>query len=158
MTDTLKDLGITLNQPLYVYQKPMFDITVSTVLIIDNGIVLIKENDIYKFPGGMVKAHQETIQFACVRYIKEQTGIMLKKDALIPVDFRSDPARSKEGNVVDIGFFCIVEGILSSHSLPLNITWKEMDFESRKTAENIRFYMDHEILLERAVEVMTLMK
>jgi ADP-ribose pyrophosphatase YjhB (NUDIX family) len=135
----------------------MFSLTVSIVLIIDNGALLVKEGDIYKFPGGIVKAGQETIQFACVRYIKEQTGITLKKDSLIPVDFRSDPSRCKEGNIVDMGFVSILEKHLDITQIG-NAKWKEIDFEHRKMIEKIDFYMDHDILLDRAIEVTTLMK
>lgn len=144
--------SISINQPLYVYQCPMFMLTVSTVLIIDNGVILIKDGDAYKFPGGMVKAGQETIQFAAVRYVKEHTGIMLQKDALIPVDFRSAPERSREGNVVDIGFVCMIE-----HREYKGI-WKEVDFEEKKLITDEKFYMDHNILLERAIEVAWMVK
>jgi ADP-ribose pyrophosphatase YjhB (NUDIX family) len=149
--------NIAPNQPLYLYQQPMFALTVSTVLIVDNGVMLIKDGDVYGFPGGLVRAGQETIQFAAVRYIKEQVGITLKKDALIPVDFRSDPSRSKEGNVVDMGFVCMVEQHFNTE-LTNNAKWKEVDFEKRKMVESIKFFMDHELLLDRAIEVMTLMK
>ena len=149
--------NIAPNQPLYLYQQPMFSLTVSTVLIVDNGVLLIEDNGIYKFLGGIVRAGLETIQFACVRYIKEQTGITLKKNTLIPVDFRSDPSRSKEGNVVDIGFVSILEGH-NSDNVRDGVLWKEVDFENRKLVENIRFYMDHEILLDRAIEITTIIK
>ena len=147
--------NISPNQPLYLYQQPMFSLTVATVLIVDNGVLLVENNGIYRFPGGIVKAGLETIQFACVRYIKEQTGITLKKDTLMPVDFRSDPSRSKEGNVVDIGFVCVLEGH-NSDNIRDGVLWKEVDFEHRKLVEKLDFYMDHEILLDRAIEIMTL--
>ncbi len=153
--------NIAPNQPLYLYQQPMFELTVSVVVIVDNGVMLVKDNSIYKFPGGIVRAGLETIQFAAVRYIKEQIGATLKKDALVPVDFRSDPSRSKEGNVVDIGFFCIYDVPFPNENTPVrpsNAEWKEVDFEGRKTIEKLQFYMDHELLLDRAIEIMTLMK
>lgn len=155
--------NIAPSQPLYLYQQPMFALTVSTVLIVDNGVILIeidnetKGKDIIGFPGGMVRAGLETIQFAAIRYLKEQTKITLKKDALIPVDFRSDPSRSKEGNIVDIGFVCMLENY-NINELAFPVKWKEVDFENRKTVEKIHFFMDHELLLDRAIEVMTLMK
>lgn len=150
--------NIAPNQPLYLYQQPMFALTVSTVLIVDNGVLLIEDNGIYKFPGGLVKANQETIQFAAVRYVKETTGITLKKDALIPVDFRSDPSRSKEGNIVDIGFVCMLEKNRNIDSTSKDAEWKEIDFEKRKTINKLDFYMDHDILLDRAIEVMMITK
>ena len=160
MTTTLNDLGISLNQPLYLYQQPMFSITVSVVLIVENGVCLLKENDTYKFPGGNVKASQETIQFAAVRYVKEQVGIMLKKDALIPVDFRSDPERTKEKNVVDIGFVCIPHDILPETVMANKpgIKWEAVDFENKCLIHPSKFCMDHEVLLERAIEIAGMIK
>jgi len=147
--------NVSPNQPLYLYQQPMFSLTVSTVLIVENGVMLIEDNGIYRFPGGVVKAGLETIQFASVRYIKEQVGVTLKKDTLMPVDFRSDPSRSKEGNIVDIGFVCILDQTPDTKD---NVKWIAVDFENRKTIEDIDLYMDHEILLDRALEIATIMK
>ena len=146
---------MSLNQPFYMYQQPMFAITVSMVLVVDNGVLVLKEDDKYKFPGGMVKAGIETVQFAAVRMVKEYVGIALKKETLIPVDFRSDPERSKEGNVVDIGFLCIME---KNSNTKNDIQWIEVDFEKRQAVDKIKFYSDHEILLERAIEIIAMMK
>lgn len=150
--------NIAPNKPLYLYQQPMFSLTVSTVVIVDTGVMTIEENGIHRFPGGVIKAGLETVQFAAVRYVKEQLGIRLKKESLIPVDFRSDPSRSEEGNMVDIGFVCAYD--LEEHKIPKlnNATWKSVNFETRKTEDSIKFYMDHEILLDRALELIVLMK
>lgn len=159
MTTELSNLGISLNQPLYLYQQPMFSLTASIVLIIENGVLLIKKDDQYRFPGGNVKAGQESIQFAVVRYVKEQTGIMLKKDALIPVDFRSDPDRTKEKNVVDIGFACMPDILYNSPNMPNGVQWVEIDFERKcLMKKKLAFFMDHGILLERAVEIAVMMR
>ena len=148
--------NIAPNQPLYLYQQPMFSLTVSIVLIIENGVLLIKDKNIYRFPGGIVKAGQESIQFAAVKYVKEQTGIMLKKDSLIPVDFRSEPERTLEKNVVDIGFVCL----MNDHSPELleKAEWKEVNFEDKCLINKLPLYIDHETLLERALTVALLMK
>lgn len=152
---TLNDFGISLSQPLYLYQKPMFDITVSVVVIVENGVLLVKDSDLYRFPSGYVMSSKESIQFAAVRYVKEQTGILIKKDQLIPVDFRSDPDRSKEKNIVDVGFFYMPSNV-SPESLSTNnlkVKWEEVDFESKCLVKNLKFYMDHELLLERAISL-----
>ena len=146
------------NQPFYLYQQPMFALTVSTVLIVENGVLLVKENGLYKFPSGMVKAGQETLQFAALRYVKEQTGITLKKDVFIPVDFRSEPERSPEKNVVDVGFVSIVNGVSPEKYDNTEVRWEEVDFEKRCLIDKIPFYMDHEILLDRAIEIILMMK
>lgn len=151
---------ISPNQPLYLYQQPMFSITVAAVLIIDNGVCVVKDekNGLFKFPGGIVRAGTETIQFAVVKYVKEQTGLILKKDSIIPVDFRSDPERSKEKNVVDIGFLCIPNGITPDSLNKLSL-WKEVDFENKCIVDkSIKWYMDHQILLERAIDIMMVYK
>ena len=157
MTLDLKDLAP--NQTVYLYQQPMFSITVSAVLIVENGTFLLEDNGTYKFPGGVVKAGQETIQFAAVRYIKEQVGITLQKEAFMPVDFRSDPERSKERNVVDIGFVCMPHHVdIDSVCSRKNVKWAIINFENNKLEKSLKFFMDHELLLTRAIDVIHLMK
>jgi len=145
------------NKPFYLYQQPMFMLTVSVVLIDENGVIVIDGGDKISFPGGIVKASQETIQFSAVRQVKEQTGIVLRKDALIPVDFRSDPERSDDGNVVDIGMVSVLE---TSPIRTKNSKWLEVDFENRELVcePDIPFYMDHGILLQRAIDVALMMR
>ncbi len=154
------NLSIELNKPMYLYQCPMFAITVSTVLLIDNGVLMIQKDDTLCFPFSMVRAGQETIQFASLRTVKEQTGVKLMKDALIPVDFRSDPSRSKEGNLVDIGFICLPNNLDPDKVVAEkdNLIWKEVDFENKKMIHASKLYMDHDVLLERALEIACMIK
>ena len=151
-----ESIGIAVNQPLYLYQDPMFMLTVSTVVATDNGVYVVKMGDgTYGFPGGKVKAGQETIQFACVRTVKEQIGIALTKESLMPIDFRSDPERSKEKNVVDIGMLVILE----NEPFHANSSRMEIDFENKTIADgNVKFYMDHDVLLKRAIDVILMMR
>jgi len=153
MNKTLQDYGIAENQPLYIYQSPMFMVTVSTVLIVENGVVMVEKDDEFRFPGGRIKAGQETIQFAAIRHVKEQTGIALTKEILIPADFRSSPERSREGNIIDIGFVCTFD-----HPLPENHKWMEVDFENRCLVKEMPLYMDHDILLQRAIDIVVMMR
>jgi len=151
--------NIAPNQPLYLYQTPMFMVTVSTVLIVENGVILIEGDKEYKFPHGIVRAGQESVQFAAVRHVKEQTGIRLTKESLMPVDYRSDPCRSEEGNILDIDFMAILG--IDADSLILNKgnKWMEVDFEEKVLCKNdIEAFMDHEILLERALEIAYMIK
>ena len=148
-----------LNQPYYMYKCPMFLLTASTVLIVENSVIMVEDNGLYKFPGGIVKAGQETIQFAAVRYVKEQTGIALKKDALIPVDFRSSPERSKEGNLVDIGMVCMIDAVHNSLNTIKGAQRIEIDFENKCLMnDKISFYMDHNVLLKRAMEIVLMIR
>jgi len=149
---------INSSQPCYLYKDPMFMVTVSVVIIVETGIVVIPFNtETYKFPGGKIRAGQETIPFAAVRYIKEQTGIRLKKEDLIPVDFRSDPERSNGRNIIDIGMVCIPD---LPHDFLLNDCAKliTVDFDTKNLVEEHSFYMDDKILLERAIDIILLMK
>ena len=156
MTKSLEELGVAKNQPLYVYQQPMFDLTVSVVLIEDNGVIVIETGRGYHFPGGRVKASMETIQFSAVRQIKEQTGIVLRKDALIPVDFRSSPERSPEGNVVDIGMVCVLNDSFKGFD---NARWLEVDFENQCFVDDsYKLDMDYDVLLQRALDVALMMR
>jgi len=152
----LKDDYNFNSTPMYVYQRSMFLLTVSVVVVIENGVLLISDSDgEHRFPGGIVRAGLETIQFAAVRYVKEQTGILLKKGDLMPVDFRSDPDRSIGGNLVDIGFVCFPN--VSSESFK-DAEWKEVDFENRCLTKKTKFYMDHDVLLDRAIEFSGIVK
>ena len=88
---------------------------------------------------------------------------MLKKALLIPVDFRSSPERSKEGNEVDLGFVCILENVQPNCNLSGNARWIEVDFEEKqllKNGQNINFslYMDHGTLLQRAIDMSLMIK
>lgn len=144
------------SSPMYVYQRPMCLLTVSVVIIIENGVLLMADSDgVHRFPGGIVRAGLETIQFAAVRYVKEQTGLLLKKGDLMPIDFRSDPDRSIGGNIIDIGFLCFKDGALEPSC---NAKWKEVDFENGCMTKKINFYMDHDVLLERAIEFSGIVK
>lgn len=151
---------ITLNQPLYLYKSPMFAITVSAVLIVENGVIVVKKDNIISFPMGFVKAGQESLQFSMVRNIKEQTGLMVSKNSLMPVDFRSDPERSKEHNIIDLGFMAILdktpEEILKNSSD--GVKWLPVDMELNCLEEPKKLYMDHDVLLKRAMEIIMIMK
>ena len=156
MSEILDGLKVSANQPLYLYQQPMFDLTVSVVLIEDNGVIVVETGKSNHFPGGKVRASKETIQFSAVRQIKEQTGIVLKKDALIPVDFRSSPERSPEGNVVDIGMVCILNEPFKGFD---NARWLEVDFENQCFADDsYKLDIDHDVLLRRALDVALMMR
>jgi ADP-ribose pyrophosphatase YjhB (NUDIX family) len=143
-------------KPRYLYDQPMFMITVHTVIIEDNGVLLTKCHDRYDFPGGMVRASQESIVFAALRHIKEQTGILFRKDELIPVDFRSSPDRSAHGNVIDLGFVVVAEKDIES-----NKAYRvPVDFENKKILLENREYIsaENKVLFERALDVILMLK
>jgi len=149
--------------PRYTYDHPMFMITTSIVVIEDNGIWLVPDNehnfsdtDAYKFPSGMVKAGQESIQFAAVRHIKEQLGVVVKKDSLIPVDFRSEPERFEPSNIVDIGFITILEDSKNKKG-----KWFEVDFQAKEILfdkQGLLVFQDSITFFQRAIDVILMMK
>ena len=149
--------------PKYAYDNPMFMITVSVVVIDENGVKLVldpiagfKDKDVYKFPSGTVKAGQESIQFAAVRHVKEQLGVIIKKDSLIPVDFRSEPERSESGNIVDIGFVTLLGNSKSEKG-----KWFEVDFEEKEILFNEQGFLYHQesiTFFKRALDVILMMK
>lgn len=154
----INEIGIKPNQPLYVYQKPMFMLTVSTVMIIENGVIILEKEGTcgYEFPNTTVRAGKETIQFAAIRNIKNNIGLVLPKDSLIPVDFRSSPERSVEGNVVDIGMVCMPEAISVEDCKG---KWVEVDFEQKEILnKSIDLLEDHDILLDRAIDISIMIK
>jgi ADP-ribose pyrophosphatase YjhB (NUDIX family) len=145
-----------LNAPLYLYQMPMFMLTVSTVVIVENGVVLIKKEHGFEFPMTIVQAGKETVQFAAIRSIKENLGITVSKNILIPVDFRSNPERSKEGNVVDIGMFCMLESLKVEDCKGI---WTEVDFEQNKIIDkSINLLNDHVVLLNRTIDIVSMVR
>ena len=156
---TIDISSVATNQPMYLYQEPMFKLTVSVVMIVEDGVVVLVNNDgICQFPGGSVRPGVETIQFSAVRHFKEQTKILMQKDLLLPVDFRSSPERSAEGNVVDIGMLAVPENVSVDNIKVEGLKWLKVDFSKRKLFVDHTMYMDHDVLLERAIDLFLMMK
>ncbi len=60
----------------------------------------------YAFPGGFV-GEEETVEEACHRELKEETGVEV--DRLKEIGVFSDPQRDPRGRIVSIPFFGLVE-------------------------------------------------
>ena len=159
--------------PIYAYTEPMFRVTVSVVVFVENRVAMVKvtvNRFIYNFPTTIVKAGGETIQFAAVRRVKEDTGIVLLKEALIPVDFRNTPKEYIESmNAIDIGMTCMVDGMTleeAQEKIPegSNLSWYEVDFENKtinigdKDLIARQYYMDHKKLLDRAIDIVLMVR
>jgi ADP-ribose pyrophosphatase YjhB (NUDIX family) len=158
---------------MYAYTEPMFRITVSVVVFVENRVAMVKgtvNRYIYRFPTTTVKAGGETIQFAAVRRIKEDTGIVLLKEALIPVDFRTTPKEYVESmNAVDIGMTCLIDSLTldeAKEKIPegSNLNWYEVDFENKvvnigdKDLITKQYYMDHKLLFDRAIDIVLMVR
>lgn len=153
MNDSINN--IELAQPVYLYKTPMFMLTVSTVLIFENGVILIKNGDQYVFPNTIIKAGQETATFAAIRSVKEQTGIVLKRNSLLPVDVRSEPERTPTKNIVDLGMVSVLEEELEDK----NGKWFEIDFENKCMRNHkIQLWGDYNVLLSRAIDIIWILK
>lgn len=161
-------------QLTYSYTEPMFRVTVSIVLFVEDRVAMLNSSinkHIYGFPTTVVKAGGETIQFAAVRKVKEATGIVLHKEALIPVDFRNIPKEYIDSmNVIDIGMTCLLdkftlEDVTSKIPEKSSTRWLEVDFENKQIIleennplMNKQYYMDHKVLFERAIDVALMVK
>lgn len=99
------------------YRNPA--LTVDTVIIKDNKIVLVKRlNDPYKnhwaLPGGFVE-YGEKVESAAIREAKEETGLDIELDKLVGV--YSDANRDPRGHTVTVVYTAhIVGGKLQSDS------------------------------------------
>ncbi|OGJ63302.1 hypothetical protein A3A67_00650 [Candidatus Peribacteria bacterium RIFCSPLOWO2_01_FULL_51_18] len=87
-----------------IYKSPK--LTADCVIFKDGGLVLIKR-DKYPFegscalPGGFVE-YGETVEQACTREVKEETGLDISELELIGV--YSEPDRDPRGHTVTVAF------------------------------------------------------
>lgn len=82
------------------------------VVVNDDGIVLIRRKyppfqGSWALPGGGVDIG-ETCEDACVREVKEETGLEVRVKGLVGV--YSDPARDPRGHTVSVAYLCEVVG------------------------------------------------
>ncbi|HYA60913.1 MAG TPA: NUDIX hydrolase [Candidatus Acidoferrum sp.] len=100
-----------------IYKNPV--LTVDGVIIKNHSIVLVKRSKPpfegqYALPGGFVE-YGETVEFALIREIMEETGLKVKIKNLIGV--YSDPDRDPRGHIISLAFRAqIIGGELSSGS------------------------------------------
>lgn len=156
--------------PVYSYSEPMFRVTASVAVFVENRVAMIGFEGKYGLPMAKVKAGGETIQFAAIRKVKEDTGIVLQKEAIIPVDFRNTPKEYIVSlNAIDIGMACMVDITLDAAKSKIpdnsNVNWYEVDFELKKVKigmdrylEDDEYYMDHDVFLKRAIDVVLMIR
>ncbi len=128
------------------YRNPA--LTVDTIIIEDNRIVLIKRSnnpyrDHWAIPGGFVE-YGEKVEDAAVREAKEETGLDIELTKLVGV--YSDPDRDPRGHTVTVAYTAkIVGGTLQSDS-----DAKDARFISPDELENIDLAFDHCVILKDA--------
>ena len=122
-------------------------ITTDCVLFDKKGVVFIRRKfEPYKgwfaLPGGFVEIG-ETVEQACVREIKEETGLDICINDLELVGVYSDSLRDPRGHTVSIAFQCVTDGNNlkagdDAFSVEFIDDWKELDiaFDHKKILED----------------------
>ena len=81
-------------------------LTVDCVVFHDNGVVLIRRGcepymGWYALPGGFVEIG-ESVEQACIREMKEETGVEINRSELSLIGVYSDPNRDPRGHTVSV--------------------------------------------------------
>lgn len=126
------------------YKNPA--LTVDTIIIEDNKVILIKRlnnpfKDHWAIPGGFVE-YGEKVEDAAVREAKEETGLDIELTKLVGV--YSDPDRDPRGHTVTVAFLSkIIGGTLKSDS-----DAKDAKFIDISELKNMKLAFDHNEILK----------
>lgn len=124
-----------------MFKTPL--LTVDCVILNDSSLVLIKRahepyKSWYALPGGFVDVG-ETLEEACCREVKEETGIQIFPSDLKLIGAYSDPKRDTRQHVVSIAFLSHVsnanlEAGDDALSVELVLDWddKNIAFDHKK--------------------------
>jgi len=163
LTYSTQYMGEQMNsKPSYLYEKPMFAVTVTPVVVIDMGVLVIEEDGKFRFPTGHVKAGQETVEFAVLRHIKRETGLTIRKNELQAVNISSEPERSEHKNEIDIGFYCSPKLDLERFLADIekeditkfsNVRWKAVNFETGEFEDEIKIDEESKSLLYDVIKI-----
>lgn len=83
-------------------------LTVDCVVFSDDGVVLIRRGfapfkGMYALPGGFVEIG-ESVELACAREMKEETGLEVDKNLLQLIGVYSEPDRDPRSHTVSVAF------------------------------------------------------
>lgn len=83
-------------------------LTVDCVVFSDDGVVLIRRGfapfkGMYALPGGFVEIG-ESVELACAREMKEETGLEVDKNVLQLIGVYSEPDRDPRSHTVSVAF------------------------------------------------------
>mgnify|MGYP001385344519 CR=1 FL=1 len=127
--------------------KQKFGLTVDAVIVKDKKVLLIKRRT-YPFqgtwviPGGYVH-FDETLEEACAREAKEETGLEVKIKGIIGAYSKLD--RDPRGRQVTVAYLCSASGTPRG-----NEESSELEFFSKKEIESLEIGFDHSEILECA--------
>ena len=118
------------------------------VILYAGGIVLIRRDrppfsGCYALPGGFVEIG-ETVEAACKREAKEETGLDIELAGLIGI--YSDPSRDPRGHVVSVAFLARGKGDLMAGS-----DAREAEVFSLKSLPDLAF--DHARIISDAISL-----
>lgn len=137
---------INLNKLIFMTEYKNPALTVDTIIINDNKVVLIKRlNNPYEnhwaIPGGFVE-YGEKVEDAAVREAKEETGLDIELTKLVGV--YSDPNRDPRGHTVTVAYTAkIIGGTLKSDSDAKDARFIEID-----ELKNLKLAFDHNKILK----------
>jgi len=117
-----------------MFKTPL--LTVDCVILNDSSLVLIKRahepyKNWYALPGGFVDVG-ETLEEACCREVKEETGVEILPSDLKLIGAYSNPKRDTRHHVVSIAFLSHTPGVNleagdDALSVELVSDWEEID-------------------------------
>lgn len=125
---------------------PTRPVTVDCVIIVNDGVVLIRRGHdpfkgFYALPGGFVDLN-ETIEEACTREAREETGLRVTNLRLIGV--YSEPSRDPVRHTVAVAF--LAEADIST----LKAGDDASDVEVVKHWRDVPLAFDHKVIIEDA--------
>lgn len=123
-------------------------ITVDCIVFSENKVLLIRRGrdpfkGAYALPGGFLDIG-ETLEQACIREMKEETGLDIKEDILKLVGVYSNPNRDPRGHLVSVAYL--------AESNLLNLRAGD-DAASVNLVENwrdVKIAFDHKEIIENA--------
>lgn len=129
-------------------RRPTVPVVVDGVVIHNKKIMLIKRaitpyKEFYVIPGGFV-IPGETTKEACIRELKEETGLDVKVVKFIGI--YDSPSRDPRGHTISVAYLCKSKG----GKLKSGYEAKDIKFFSKEEIKKINIGFDHKKILKDA--------